>query len=234
MRATSSGAVLSSLRAELENLGLLVMLFPMKEDGCRGFSLFDESVPVAVVNSAQTAEARIYTLLHEVGHLMRGESTFDTRFNDPRRIERWCDRFAAEFLLPATDLRSYVEKRFGSLVDDLETARSVGRRFKTSLTATCIRLEELGLASTPLIGQIPRREHLKPRSDEEDGFNPDPSTAGKRLREYGESIVRDIFEAERDGRLSRLDVQRYLSLSDEKYPELRGRVDEAFTDPSSS
>lgn len=214
--------VFNELRLRLEQAGVLVMLLPLGDGACRGFSLYEESAPLLVVNSAQTTPARVFTMLHELAHLLRSESSFDDDFDDDSQLERWCDRFAAAFLLPAAAVRQYVNSRFGADgVGTLSQARTFANRFKVSLAAACIRLAHLHLTQIDLYAQIPKRDHWKTPGS---GFNPDPGTAAKRLREYGFGIVREVMDAESHKTLKRHDVQRYLSLGDDHYQDLSGRL----------
>ncbi len=82
-------------------------------DEFRGFSLVDPIAPLVFVNTAQTMNGQIFTLAHEFAHIWKGiggvslESIQDTPQSS---IEKWCNRVASEFLVPAIDLRSRVEQ----------------------------------------------------------------------------------------------------------------------------
>ncbi len=222
--ATSTGRMLSQLRARFEDRGMLVMLLPMGRGACRGFALHDEVAPLAAINSAQTPEARVFSLLHEVGHLIRGQDAFDVSYGEDSAGEKWCDQFAAAFLLPKGAITSYVNERFGGYVNSLAHARTVANKFHVSLVATCIRLQRLDLSPSSLYGQIPTSDHWKPTG--ESGFNPDPSTAGKRFREFGLAVVSEIVEAEALGHLREHDIQRYLRVSDDKLTDVTQRLED--------
>ena len=57
-------------RRAIEGSGVFVFLLPMGSESCRGFSLWNERAPLIAVNTAWNQEARIFTLLHEYGHLV--------------------------------------------------------------------------------------------------------------------------------------------------------------------
>jgi Zn-dependent peptidase ImmA (M78 family)/transcriptional regulator with XRE-family HTH domain len=227
-QAKTPSRAFSLLRDRLEEFGFLVMLLPLRREGCRGFAFFDDIAPLVAVNSAQTFEARTFTLMHEIGHVVLKEDGFDETYDADTKREQWCERFAAAFLLPEAAVEQFVSTTLGGEVRDLSDARRAASRFRVSLTATCIRLEELNLAPRGgLVRLIPHNDYLKP--DDEGGFNPDPTTAGKRLREYGPAVVGEIMLAEDAGQLRRHDVQRYLRVTDEKYADLAGRLSDAVT-----
>lgn len=47
---------------------------PFDSDEFSGFSLFDEYAPLIFVNGKEAHSAQIFTMLHEVGRLVLGES----------------------------------------------------------------------------------------------------------------------------------------------------------------
>lgn len=76
-----------------------------------GFCLYDTEFPVIYVNNNKTKTRQIFTLVHELAHLLMHTGGVDTRLEeyieylsgDDRRIEVLCDQFAGEFLIPSRD-----------------------------------------------------------------------------------------------------------------------------------
>ena len=72
-----------------------------------GFCLHDDEFPVIYVNNNHAKTRQIFTLFHELAHLLIGESGVLPDYgreivysNDAKWIEPLCNRFAAEFLVP--------------------------------------------------------------------------------------------------------------------------------------
>ena len=76
---------------------------PIKVEDCRGFVLYDELAPFMFVNAADSKSAQMFTIVHELAHLWIGKSAgFDFRSMQPSddEAELFCDKVAAEFLVP--------------------------------------------------------------------------------------------------------------------------------------
>jgi len=79
-----------------------------------GFCLYDTDFPVIYVNNNKAKNRQIFTLFHELAHLLMHTGGVDTRQDDyiknltgnNRRIEILCNRFAAEFLVPSGDFQA--------------------------------------------------------------------------------------------------------------------------------
>lgn len=104
---------LSQLRTFVENIGVFVVSNgvvgnnthrKLAVDEFRGFVLIDKYSPLIFVNSADAKAAQMFTVAHELAHVWLGtDGVFNLRGMQPadNDIERFCDRVAAEFLVPA-------------------------------------------------------------------------------------------------------------------------------------
>ncbi|MBJ7329157.1 MAG: ImmA/IrrE family metallo-endopeptidase [Solirubrobacteraceae bacterium] len=209
--ASSPSAVVRLLRAALEERGVVTLQLPVGEDGCRGFSLYDAFKPLVAVNTAYNAQARLFTYLHEVGHLMRRTDAICVGYADTT-AERWCEKFAASFLLPREPFQARLDERFGAgvFIRDLDSVRLLAKDFNVSLAATAIRLEDLGMGRD-LFAQIPRTADQKTRGG---SGNTDTTRGAARTRELGRGFISLLLAGERAGALGRQDVLRYLDVSE--------------------
>ena len=107
----------------------------------RGFALADRFAPLVFVNGSDTRAAQIFTLAHELAHIWIGESALDSVDLGARAtndIERWCNRVAAEILVPLQEIRAEYNPRVGISTE----LQRLARRFKTSRLVVLRRLHE--------------------------------------------------------------------------------------------
>ena len=220
-QAKSATAVTKDLRRTLEAHGLIAMQQALGRKGCRGFSLLDPVAPVVAVNSAYTTEARTYSYVHELGHLVRGTEAICTGATG-WALERWCEEFAAALLLPRPALTAYVNDLVGrdKPVTVPGQVTRVANHFKISRLATITALQQAGRADQLLWNEIKAQSDL--RKKQGGGPAGDPQTLPViRVREWGRTPTRLLIEAADQGALSRPDLLEYLQLSSSEVDDVR-------------
>ena len=102
----NSGNVLEAYIERIESLGVAVFQLSLTQDHLRGFSLVDEAMPIiAIKRGGEQVTAKIFTLFHELGHIILNEGGLcDISFDPTVQIEKWCNAFAAEILMPSEEL----------------------------------------------------------------------------------------------------------------------------------
>ncbi|MEM7810495.1 MAG: ImmA/IrrE family metallo-endopeptidase [Planctomycetota bacterium] len=116
----------------------------LDSDEFQGFVLVDRVAPLIFVNTADSVSAQIFTLAHEIAHLWLGESALfrvdpAAVESDTPELESFCNRVAAEFLVPKESLAfNWVET--GNLSEDL---RRTAKRYKVSPIVIGRRLKDL-------------------------------------------------------------------------------------------
>jgi len=99
-------------------------------DEFRGFALADEYAPLIFVNGTDTKSAQMFTLAHELAHIWLGKSALtdvSPASRPSHQIEKWCNRVAAELLVPLAVFKEALPRR-----NPLESLGALARRFKVS------------------------------------------------------------------------------------------------------
>lgn len=220
VKATSKSKAFRSLRTVVEQLGVVVLYLDAGDGNCRGFSLPDSDAPVIAINSAYSlASMKTYTLLHELAHLAKGNAAV---CHDPVSAEeRWCDTFAAAFLIPEQHLREYFDYHGWTSVavtDIGERIRLTSDRYKASWQAVAIRLKQLGLASQDVVDEV-----FSNSGEISAGFNPNGGRTRPEIRldQYGATFTRAVIELRAQSKLSEFDARRQLNVSGADFAKLK-------------
>ncbi|HNU55069.1 MAG TPA: ImmA/IrrE family metallo-endopeptidase [Flavobacteriales bacterium] len=210
-------------------LGVLVYQLSLTQDGLRGFSVLDEEVPIIVLKrGGEMPTARLFTLFHELGHVMLGESGMcDLHAADGEAIEQWCNSFAAEVLLPREELRQHevVVQHLAANVGK-EWARvelaNIAKEYHVGLEVVLRALHSEKL-TTP---EFYEEHHLKWK---EKAFGrakkgqPRDTIKGK-VQERGRSFVRLIFNAFDRERIGAIQASQLLDVPMDRFSHARQLV----------
>jgi Zn-dependent peptidase ImmA (M78 family)/transcriptional regulator with XRE-family HTH domain len=107
LRLEHDNDVLDTLTEKIGSFNIAVFQLSLTQDNIRGFSLTDETIPVIVIKrGGESPSAKIFTLFHELGHIILNEGGIcDNSFETSTlQIEKWCNAFAAEILIPSEEL----------------------------------------------------------------------------------------------------------------------------------
>ena len=144
---------LSHLREQTDRAGALVVFSgivgnnthrKLDTDEFQGFALVDEFAPLVFVNSADFQAAQMFTLAHELAHLLVGESgvtSFDDHQAPAHETEQSCNRVAAEFLAPEEEFRAF----WPAAKKATNRYQAIARRFKVSTLVAARRALDLNL-----------------------------------------------------------------------------------------
>lgn len=145
---------LSLFRQRVEDAGVLITINgvvgnnthrKLDPDEFRGFALVDNDklAPLIFVNGADTKAAQMFTIAHELAHLLIGkEGLSDADPATPLQLteESWCNSFAGEFLVP----RAHLEAAFNPSEPVGDEMQRLATQYKVSTLVVLRRLRDLG------------------------------------------------------------------------------------------
>lgn len=123
-------------RAAFHRSGISVFKDAFRDTEISGFCLYDSEFPLVYVNNSTSKTRQIFTLAHELGHLLFHSSGIDwlnsgysVRISGANKdIEIACNQFAAELLVPDLALEGLVNSRSASV----EKASELADKFHVS------------------------------------------------------------------------------------------------------
>lgn len=149
--------------AQADSTGIMVMVSgivgsntrrPLNPQEFRGFALAEPLAPLVFINGKDTKAAQMFTLAHELAHIWLGE----TALSDvgpvtmpSNKVEVWCNKVAAEFLVPLAILHD----TYRGDIPLREELDYLARWFKVSTLVILRRLHDAGKLSREVL----RREY---------------------------------------------------------------------------
>lgn len=196
------------LRRAIERLGVMAVVNGIVENNThrkldveefRGFALSDEYAPLIFVNGADAKSAQMFTLIHELAHIWLGESALTDAglaARPSQEIESWCDRAAAEFLVPARELKAC----WGDVRHEEAPFEILARRFKVSPIVAGRRAMDLRLVDRETFfafydEYMARERGQRPAAGGGDFYN-------NQNTRVGEMFATQVIRAAKEGRLS--------------------------------
>jgi Zn-dependent peptidase ImmA (M78 family) len=130
---------LENWREIVQDKGVFIFKRSYKQKDISGFSLVDPEFPVIYLNNSTAPSRQLFTIFHELGHVIlnaNGVTKSNDRYisslvGDAKEIEIFCNKFAAEFLVPSYDLDQQMnlheplEQQIKRLADRYNVSREV-------------------------------------------------------------------------------------------------------------
>jgi Zn-dependent peptidase ImmA (M78 family) len=182
------------LRRSIEELGVTAVINgvvgnnthrKLDVEEFRGFAMSDAFAPLVFVNGADAKSAQMFTLAHELAHIWLGQSgltDIGLTSRPSQEIESWCDRAAAEFLVPAEELKGC----WREVRHEESPFETIARRFKVSPIVAGRRAMDLLLVSREAFfsfyeQHIAQERKQRPDSGGGDFYNNQNTRVGERF-----------------------------------------------------
>lgn len=209
-------------RAALEEEGIWIFFAPFAEDDYDGFYFEDKQYPVIFLNSRKSYEQQIFTLFHELGHVLLakggllavGEMQLELT-GDFLQIERFCSAFATEMLLPEAEVQL-------TTMPDEDKLQQLATEYKVSQELILRKCRDQGLIEDARFNELLTQwqQDTKPA--------PLPAKAGVRCECFGYRFTNMVFAAFHRGKLTDFELTEIFNISVDKLEQLELRASEAI------
>ena len=196
---------LRSFIAQADELGILVMCSgvvlnnnyrQLDPEEFRGFTMADNLAPLVFINGKDTKAAQMFTLAHEIAHIWLGQSALsDTQaFQMPdHQVERWCNKVAAELLVPLAILRNVYQPEN----DLLEEINRLARYFKVSTLVILRRVYDVGALSRLQFSEAYQQELARlPAMERGRGGNFNLTQAARVSKRFARALISSTLEGQ--------------------------------------
>lgn len=187
-----------------DKLGIFVYQFSMPVNEVQGFGIAD-TIPYGItVNSKYSYQNRIFTLFHEIAHILRKHSSLcliDRNKRNQTEEELNCNSFTGKFLIP----QNYIEE-----FNSYKELKSKANKLKVSSEAYLRRLFE-----AELISRTDFFNYLSQIKDENAKFKPSKGFATPTVKSHasrGKKFFDLVIDSLKNNRISYSQASSLLNL----------------------
>ena len=223
----------SLLRYRTEDAGVFVLLkgglgsyhTAIPVNVFRGFTIADDVAPFLVINDQDSTPAWSFTLLHELVHLLLGQTGISGA-NPGTGVEEFCNNIAAEWLLPAGELEQIEIDMNQDIAEQRKRIGKFARRRNLSHTMVAYRLLRSGRIDQQNFNRLRadfaewwnrERNRRREKARESDGG---PNYYVIRRHRVGEALLWFTGRMMRSGALSTTKAAKILGVKPRQVGEL--------------
>lgn len=228
-KCTSARQFYLYLRGKIEEKGIFVQCFTdVLLEEARGLAICDGGVPIIGVNDDDRPPAKSFTIIHELVHILKRESTLcnDMLSNQAARQEEvFCNAVAGEFLVPRKALTAILKTKGMQRPYSLESIAQIANRFSVSREVIVRRLLDNGFINdaeyytyfTEFQCEIDETRELQ-RINRKRGINTGPKRVISReaFDRTSQSVCKVLYNGYLDNIFSKRDIAQHLNI-DQKH-----------------
>lgn len=212
-------------REAVQEAGVYVFKRSFTQPDVVGFSLLDPEFPVIILNNGHAKSRQIFTLFHELAHLLIGvtDATLEASLSPPTEqngywaVERYCNSFAGHFLMPP-DAFAIAS---GNKRVDIELLSDIAKHFLVSREVVARRFLDQGRISSRRYRELAETfnaDYEKTRSKTSKSGGPTHYTT--KAAYLGDAYLNLAFSAFHSGRTTYDQVAAHLNERPKNIPGL--------------
>lgn len=180
----------------------------------RALCIFHEKIPIILLNGKDSVNGRIFSLFHELTHLLLGESAI-CGDDENTKEEIFCNAVAGEFLVPEHDLNISING-----VTDLLSYNSLKKLYNSYGVSEHVILRRLLDAN-----KISRKDYISHINSYEESFSKSSGSGGNYLNNMikynGKAYYSVILDAYEVGIINSLEFSKFTDLGKKQIPKLQ-------------
>lgn len=180
----------------------------------RALCIFHEKIPIILLNGKDSVNGRIFSLFHELTHLLLGESAI-CGDDENTQEEIFCNAVAGEFLVPEHDLNISING-----VTDLLSYNSLKKLYNSYGVNEHVILRRLLDAN-----KISRKDYISHINSYEESFSKSSGSGGNYLNNMikynGKAYYSVILDAYEVGIINSLEFSKFTDLGKKQIPKLQ-------------
>jgi Zn-dependent peptidase ImmA (M78 family) len=191
----------------------------------RGICLVDDEFPVIVVSSKDSAYGKIFSLIHELCHLIlktsdifseQGVQKYDSY---AKSIEVYCNKFTANFLVPRDAFDREIPK---TTPISFENVRQISEKFRVSTEVILRRLADLKYISVDEYQKY--RDKWKDYEPKKLKSKGGPSYSVKTVSQLGINYISTLLRPYYEGRIGIDSLSEHLGVKINNIPKIESTV----------
>ena len=224
-RCGSSRQFYLYIRNKIEAKGVFVHCFTdVAIDIARGFSVFNTLLPIIGVNDEDRPPAKSFTIIHELVHLFKRESSLCNDMGCSSSIlseEVFCNAVAGELLVPKNALKIVLEHGHYSAPYSAEDIRRIADHFSVSREVVVRRLLEICRINqneydtySDLFRREIEEEREKRKMQRRNGvkLSVPRNMSREAIDRTSPSVCKILYQGYVDNVYSKLDIARHLNV----------------------
>lgn len=223
----STKVVFEIYRDKFYDLGIYVFKESFKDNSISGLCINDLQFPVIMINNSMSFARQIFTLFHELYHLISDTSGAEIIRDDyyvtlnkaQTDVEHACDTFANMFLVPSDDFSSELQKA------PLDEHRIVelSKLYSVSREAIMYRLWKLGEITSDeysALKEVFYGEAIRAKKEEGGGSTGGGNYYSTKLSYLGQRYTGEVFKQYFSGQIDSIHASTMLQSKVEHLPKL--------------
>ena len=214
-------------RDAVEEQGIFVFRWPFKSKYLSGFCLYHEEFPVICLDSQESKRRQIFTMIHELAHLLHGESSVmldkdGLEIREVQETEHYFDHIAGAVLVPKDDLRKQISR---DNIHDKDFYIQQARRYKVSPSMFLVRCRLTG--SIPYSVFADMKESLATSYSEADKEHTQEGGGNYYLNQisyWGKAFLHNVLQARSHNKIDEYETADILNMKINNVEKLDGHL----------